>query len=291
MLTDVAQRWREHRGVYRPAGEVIVPSHYEVAEIPDDTTPRAFIHEHHYSHTFPSARFRFGLYRGGALVGVAVFSTPMQDKVLDVLPVGAEVRAAGPWMCRSRFGSEVTNNRIFIPGEKRDRTELGRLVLLDDVPGNGESWFVTRCFEALLREHGITGVLSFSDPTPRTDASGRVIFLGHVGNVYQAMSAIYAGRSTPRTLRLLPDGTVLSDRAMSKVRQQEQGHAAVEKILVRAGAKPLGRREEPAVWLRKWLQRLTTTSRHPGNFRYLFGLTPAVKRHLPPSMPYPKFTL
>ena len=36
MLTDVAQRWREHRGVYRPAGEVIVPSHYEVAEIPDE---------------------------------------------------------------------------------------------------------------------------------------------------------------------------------------------------------------------------------------------------------------
>jgi hypothetical protein len=26
---------------------------------------------------------------------------------------------------------------------------LGRIVLLDEVPGNGETWFVARCFELL----------------------------------------------------------------------------------------------------------------------------------------------
>lgn len=32
------------------------------------------------------------------------------------------------------------------------------------------------------------------------------------------------------------------------------------------------------------------TVRHPGNHRYLFGLTKGVKRRLPASLPYPKFS-
>lgn len=33
MITPVVQRWRERRDSYRPAGETIVPAHYEVAAI------------------------------------------------------------------------------------------------------------------------------------------------------------------------------------------------------------------------------------------------------------------
>jgi hypothetical protein len=260
VITNVVQRWRDRRGVYRPAGEVIVASHYEVASIPDDRTARAFVEQHHYSASYPAARFRFGLYWGGLLVGVAVFSHPMQAKVLDALPCD--------------------------PGEG---VELGRLVLLDRVPANAESWTVARCFELLHRD-GIRGVVSFSDPVRRVSLDGRVALPGHCGTVYQSLNAVYSGRGTARTLHLLPDGSVLSERAMSKIRSQERGHVYAEQILVRSGATPRGA-EDPRAWLATWLPRLTRTLRHPGNHRYLFGLDRRVRRRLPPSLPYPKLCM
>lgn len=260
MLTNVVQRWREKRGIYRPIGEVIDTRLYEVAFIPDDRTARNFVEQHHYEGSMPAARERFGLYEGPFLVGVAVFSHPMQEKVLAVLPC-----------------------------DRLEGVELGRLVLLDRVPANGESYFVARCFD-LLRRKGYRGVVSFSDPVRREDSTGHVVLRGHVGGVYQALSATYAARSTPKTMRLLPDGAVLSARAISKIRAQDQGHAYAERILVNAGAAPRGD-EDPAAWLARWMPRLTRTVRHPGNHRYLFGLDRRTKKHLPASLPYPKFNL
>ena len=46
---------------------------------------------------------------------------------------------------------------------------------------------------------------------------------GHVGIIFQAFNGVYLGRATPRTLHLLPDGTVLSDRAIQKIRKGERG--------------------------------------------------------------------
>ena len=40
---------------------------------------------HHYSRSYVAARRRFGLYRGGQLQGVAVFSQPVQEKALQAL--------------------------------------------------------------------------------------------------------------------------------------------------------------------------------------------------------------
>ncbi len=76
------QRWRKHRTLYRPAGEVIRTREYDVAAIESDAEAKAFIAQHHYSHSYPAARFRFGLYRGEKLCGVAVFSHPCNDLVL-----------------------------------------------------------------------------------------------------------------------------------------------------------------------------------------------------------------
>lgn len=47
MITRWAQRWKRQRGVYRPQGEPIRRSEYDVDVVPDDTTARAFIREHH----------------------------------------------------------------------------------------------------------------------------------------------------------------------------------------------------------------------------------------------------
>jgi hypothetical protein len=261
MSAAVTQRWRDRRDSYRPAGEVIRTAEYEVAAMADDATPKAFVERHHYAGTYPAARFRFGLYRGAELAGVAVFSVPANDKV-------------------------ITN---ILPGAALESTELGRLVLLDEVPGNGESWFVSRCFEVLRREHHLIGVVSFSDPMPRTTADGRAVMPGHWGCVYQALNATYTGRGTARTLRLLPDGTCFSDRAAQKIRKLEQGWKYSAALLEGFGAPSLDpTREDAATWLRTWRTAITRPLRHAGNHRYVWALDKRARRHLPPAQAFPK---
>ncbi len=257
-----AQRWRERRDLYLPATETIDTRRYEVAPIAEDRSVKAFVLQHHYSGTYPAARFRFGLYRGSLLVGVAVFSHPCNNAVLTGTFPGVE-----PLAC----------------------VELGRFVLLDDVPANGESWFLGRCFEQLRRESQIAGIVSFADPESRTSAAGTVVFGGHVGTIYQAHNGRYLGRSTPRRLRLLPDGSVLSDRAVAKLRSGDKGWRYVARQLIAAGA------EEPGgdlrCWAEHWLSRLTRRLHHSGCHKYAWGLSSTVRRVLPSGLPFPKWRL
>ncbi len=257
---NLNQRWAEGRASYRRPEEFIRTSEYDVAEILDDTTARNFVLTHHYSKTFPSARFRAGLYHHGELVGVAVFSHPCSDKVL-------------------------TN--VF-PAKATDSVELGRFVLLDEVPGNGESWFIARAFD-ILRSHEIAGVVSFSDPLPRRTAVGEVVFLGHIGTIYQASNGVYLGRGTARTLHILPDGRVFSDRAAQKIRKGERGWRYAAAQLEKWGASEVPEDlEERHAWFDLALRRFTTTVRHRGNHKYAWPLTQSMRRVLPLSLPYPK---
>jgi len=226
------QRWRFGRESRRLGRTVVEPRALEVAAIGDDTTARSFVEAHHYARSYPAARFRFGLYtRSGDLVGVAVFSHPVNDRVLSGV-----------------FATPIL-----------EAVELGRFVLLDEVPANAETWFLARCFRA-LRAEGIAGVVAFSDPVARTRSDGSIVHPGHVGWIYQAGNAHYLGRGTPRTLRLLPDGTVLHERALQKVRAGERGAAGVARRLERAS----GGESTLAAQLRS----ATRTLRHPGNHRY-----------------------
>jgi hypothetical protein len=145
----------------------------------------------------------------GVLQGVAVFSHPCNDRVLTSI----------------------------FPGQPTDSVELGRFVLLDEVPGNGETWFLGRCF-AVLRREGLAGIVAFSDPCRRHSRLGVPVFRGYVGTVYQVHNGVYLGRGTPRTLTLLPDGSVLSDRAQQKVRSADRGVAYAVHQLVDCGAAP-----------------------------------------------------
>ena len=270
VLTDRVQRWRSGRDLYRPAGEPFDPRAYEVAPVPDDTTARAFVQAHHYSGSYPAARLRFGLYtRVGDLVGVAVFSVPPRPEVTTA----------------------------WFHGDPLAHVELGRFVLLDRVRANAESWTLARCFRHLRRE-GVEGVVSFSDPAPRM-VEGRRVFGGHIGTIYQASNAVYAGRSRARTLRLLragPDrGRVFSDRAASKLRAADRGHAYAVAQLVAAGAEPPSSSAPNALraWADRWVPRVTAPMRHPGNHRYLFGLRRGVLtgRARREARPYPKLDL
>lgn len=257
---NLNQRWNLGRASYCGRGQTIRPQEYDVAEIYDDSTPRAFVCQHHYSGTYPAARHRVGLYRRGDLVGVAVFSHPCSNLVLTNV-----------------FATPATS-----------AVELGRFVLLDAVPGNGETWFLARAFE-VLRSHGLFGVVSFSDPLQRRTARGSIVHAGHVGTIYQAHNAVYLGRGTARTLNLLPDGRVLSDRAAQKIRAGERGWRYAAAQLESFGAStapddPCSRR----AWLATSLRAICTQIRHRGNHKYAWPLTKDAQRQLPTSLPYPK---
>jgi hypothetical protein len=252
----VNQRWRSGRAFYRPPDEPIQTRAYEVARIADDTTPKAFVTGHHYAHSYPAARFRFGLYRGARLVGVAVFSQPVNNATLtNVFPVPA-----------------------------LEATELGRFVLLDDVPGNGETWFLARCFHQLRDD--VAGVVSFSDPMPRTTIDGRLVMPGHVGTIYQAFNGVYLGRARAEILHVLPDGTVFHRRAIAKVRARSKGWRYASAILERHGAPPPG--PDTRAWIATWLPRLTRRQRHRGNHRYAWAIDRKLRRHLAQQQAYPK---
>jgi hypothetical protein len=239
----VNQRWYKRLGSWRDESEIIDTRAHEVAEIPDDNTAKAFVEEHHYSGTYPAARERFGLYRGEALVGVAVFSHPPNEAVLRKLPC-----------------------------ERMSGIELGRFVLLSDVPGNGESWFLARCFEQ-LRGKGIEALVSHSDPLPRRNTDGALVLPGHVGNIYQATNAIYGGRTKARAMWLLPDGTCFSERAMSKIRTRDRGYRYAIDQLVRHGAeRPLDIGIDLAAWMRVSLHVVARRVKHRGNHRYFWAL-------------------
>lgn len=238
---------------------------YEVALIPGDKEARAFVEMHHYSRSYPAARIRVGLYYRGRLVGVAVFSHPPSEKVLARLP------------CERMAG-----------------VELGRLVLLDGVPGNAESWFLARCF-VLLREAGIEALISHSDPVPRSALDGQVILPGHVGVVYQSTNAVYCGRTKRSLLALLPDGTVFSARSMSKIRGRERGYRYCIEQLVSAGAAPpasdLMPQEELTAWMWQAIGAVCRRVEHGGNHRYVWSMTRALRRavaEMATGQPYPK---
>jgi hypothetical protein len=78
--------------------------------------------------------------------------------------------------------------------------------------------------------------------------------------------------SRPATLRLLPDGGVLSNRALQKLRGGEKGWRYVVATLVRFGAAPPRSGERLSDWMDLWLPRLTRTLRHRGNHKYAWTL-------------------
>jgi len=253
------QRWEEGRVRWRPAGEVIRTSEYEVGAI-SRSAAEGFVATHHYAKSSPAGRFWYGLHRHGALVGTAIFSQP----------------------CNNR-----TITKVF-PFDFREGVDLGRLVLLDEVPGNGESWFVSRCFDELRRQD-ILGAVAFSDPVRRVAADGRVVLPGHVGYVYQALSAVYLGRADGRTLRIFrDDGTSFNHRTEQKISGLEQGHDGAARQLVAHGADAPASGEDRDAWKRRWMERLTYPLKHGGNHKFAFSLNRKIRKHLPISLPYPK---
>lgn len=254
-------RWRAGRQRHRPAGERIRPEQHGV-ELLERRDAADFVQQHHYSRSYPAARLAVGLYREGlGLAGVAVFARGQQDAAVG----------------------------RYAPGlDPAEAVELSRLVLLDEVEGNGETWFLARAFRALRAElPEVRLVLSYSDPVIRRRLDGTALLPGHVGVVYQGLNATYHGRGKRRRLVLTPDGEVVPERAFQKLVAGERGAVGFYERLVAWGAPRLRIGED----VRSYLDRALTSGPfrvlpHPGNHVYSWALDPSVARVA--ALPYPR---
>ena len=265
-LDGWCQRWRERTPRWRHLHQGGFDARRYAVTVLDEATARAFCTAHHYSSAWPAARLRYGLIdlhgdgghvgqlgavsvAGGTLVGVLVLGVPMHARVL-----------LGPFPTLEPYHESL---------------ELSRLVLLDEVPANAESWFCARVFR-LAAEAGVRGLVAFSDPVARWRTSTghhELIMPGHCGFIDQALGSAYLGRATPRTLAVLTDATVLTARSLSKVRNGEQGHLGVVSRLMRLGASPLLPDQSRGEWLTLALGEVGARPlRHRGNHRFAFAL-------------------
>lgn len=260
-------RWRLGRNYWRhDRDEGFRKNDYDVDAI-EDRHARAFTVANHYTRSYPFARERFGLFRGKRLVGVAVFSTPINA---SVVPRYAGVESAAG-------------------------LDLGRFILLDEVPYNAESFFLAAALKQLKRNRpDLSAVIAYSDPMPRQALDGVMVMPGHIGIAYQATNGRYMGRAASKTLHLTKDGQALSTRALSKVRLQEHGAASAEKRLVRLGAPKRAFGEDPRAWVGRALESgAFRRIRHPGNHVYVWsmergGQSKVKNLGLASHLPYPK---
>ena len=120
-LALFGQRWHRRRASYRPAGEPFDPTRCTVVPI-EEGDAKHFVLMHHYSGTYPAARFRAGVFvkepfQRERLAGVGVFSVPMNQRVIP-----------------SYFPALAPNEGV----------ELGRFVLDDSLAANAETWALAR---------------------------------------------------------------------------------------------------------------------------------------------------
>lgn len=251
-LFGSCQRWRGGRASYRPAGEPFTPSRFAVEPI-RFAHAKAYVTEHHYSGSMPASRLQVGLmhkasaFASAQLAGVIVLSVPVQERAIPAWFDGLDPRLG---------------------------IEIGRLVLDDSIPSNAETWFLGRTFRIMRRVMPeVVGVLSYCDPIERRNADGHVIKRGHVGTVYRAFNGKYVGRSSARTIVLSRDGRCVSERALSKIRGDEQGAAYALRQLRELGAPARRVGEHGDDYVARALdeggfRRL----RHPGNLTFTWRL-------------------
>lgn len=225
---------------------------YKVVRLPW-TTARDFMVRHHYSGTYASQKLRYGLVRRAddVLVGAATFGSPQREEVLTNPLPGLDYTTAAEW---------------------------NRLVLLDEVDANAESWFGGQALDDAHAE-GLKAAVTFADPVPRPDVG----MPGHAGIIYQALNADYCGRATAGDLLVLPNGTVLGRRVVQKIRAWERGSGGVVRRYVDAGAPA----PEPGEDGKAYLRRANAAVRprickHPGNHRFVLRLgSGPQKRRIP----------
>lgn len=128
----------------------------DVRVIPSNIASNFHI-KHHYLHKKCPIEVAFGLFSNDTLVGVCTFSTPYSPGLRNMV-------------CGPEYSDQVI--------------ELNRMVVLDIMPKNTESWFISRCLRSPDLHKNI--VVSFADSAA-----------GHTGTIYRASNFIYDGQTKP----------------------------------------------------------------------------------------------
>ena len=123
---------------------------------------KQYVFQHHYAKGMIVSAFPcYGLFQAESLIGLCVFANPI---------------------------SQFCRRAVFGPESWSAVTELHRFHIKDCTESNVESWFLAKCLKKLcIDKPEIRAVISFSDPKQ-----------GHKGVIYQALSAIYYGRTARR---------------------------------------------------------------------------------------------
>lgn len=126
-----------------------------MVKILDYKTATDFHVQHHYLHRAAPIQYAFGLFlkESNELVGVCTFAVPLSPGLRNMI-------------CGEEYSKEVI--------------ELNRLVLLDKLPKNTASWFISSIFRMNIIDRDI--VVSFADTAQ-----------GHEGTIYKAANFIYTG--------------------------------------------------------------------------------------------------
>jgi hypothetical protein len=171
--------------------------------------------------------------------------------------------------------------------------DLGRFVLLPDLEGNAETYFLRRALWSLAQNKpDYDVVISMSDPMSYRTLDGRLISPGHYGGIYVAGGLRHVGRSRAEWRKLAPDGQVIQGRAVAKARGGEQGKDYAIRRLVAWGAPE----PEPDEDIGEWVSRALRDGpfrriKHPGNLVYAAPVSPRYARlvnaRLLPALPPP----
>jgi hypothetical protein len=271
----VTQRWQRGRDSYRPSDEHFDPHRYEVREI-KESIAKDFVIKHHYSGTAPAVRRCVGLFDVGR--------AGQRERLVGVLIFGV-------------FSNNASTKKWAKISNHRDGGDLSRLVLLDEVKGNAESWFTQQAIAIGRRYYESKGdtmrvLISHSDPYPLLDVKGNVVMPGHIGNIYQAMNARFLGRSNPSKKLVSPGGITVSGVSLSKLKTADPSSAwyrrkgspktgwnYVEEKLRELGAPRKPRGQTYKAWIES-LPHLPGWSEisHPGNLVYAWPLGGKVQR-------------
>jgi hypothetical protein len=274
-IEDWAMRWHDGDPAWVHARFGFNPDDYGVDLIPRKTAVE-FVARHHYSRSVPALRkYRFGLFclagdRPG-LCGVALLSIPPRKEVLTKAFPGLEAY--------------------------HESAELGRLVLLDQVPHGAEGFSFGEIRRWLARNSPIRGLVMFSDPEPRRRNDNTILLPGHVGTTYQSANSACLGKSAARRITLV-DGLVFSARTRSKILNLEQGWRGATAQLVSAGADPFdAAHDDPREWLPRALRQARARYLdHGGCWKYALpiGCTARQRGRVTiagPRCDYPKLSL
>jgi hypothetical protein len=209
------QRWLHQKTTFIPPSDCFKATRAKAEVIPFRMAAD-FVTTHHYSGAVGTCRLAVGLFYKPSpfepdfLGGVAIIGNPIQ-----------------PASIRSYFEGMDPSLGV----------EMNRLVLLDSIPFNAESFLIGRALRMLRRKSPeLRGVLSYCDPMPLYTADGRLSKRGHSGVVYRCTNAAYRGKSKPRIQYLNADGRVVSERSISKLRLGEAGDDGMYRQLLALGA-------------------------------------------------------